>query len=166
MLRDYHLLLGLGLQASLTWCVLSFCKRDDAVFPCILRIMPSCVFNKKDPIVLGVEVVEGQARIGSPLCIPASAGRPEINLGRIESMEVNHKMIDEVKAGDSFAVKIRATNAEESAKLYGRHFDHNDELYSRITRESIDALKQYFRDEMDKDGWRLVLKLKSVFKIQ
>ena len=44
--------------------------RLDAVFPVVLRIMPTCVFNKKDPIVLGVEVVEGIARIGTPLCVP------------------------------------------------------------------------------------------------
>jgi translation initiation factor 5B len=30
-----------------------------AVFPCVLRIKKDCVFNKKDPIVVGVEVLEG-----------------------------------------------------------------------------------------------------------
>jgi translation initiation factor 5B len=34
-----------------------------AVFPCVLKIIPSCIFNKKDPIVLGVEVVEGIAKV-------------------------------------------------------------------------------------------------------
>lgn len=34
-----------------------------AVFPCVLKIMPACVFNKKDPIVVGVEVVEGIAKV-------------------------------------------------------------------------------------------------------
>ena len=38
--------------------------RFDAVFPCILSIMPAAVFNKKDPIVLGVDVVEGIAKVG------------------------------------------------------------------------------------------------------
>lgn len=37
--------------------------RLDAVFPCILKIMPTCIFNKKDPIVLGVEVMEGIAKV-------------------------------------------------------------------------------------------------------
>jgi translation initiation factor 5B len=40
------------------------------VFPCILSIYPNCIFNKKDPIVLGVKVEEGLCRMGTPLCIP------------------------------------------------------------------------------------------------
>ena len=35
----------------------------DAVFPCILRILPNCVFNKKDPIVVGVDIEEGIAKV-------------------------------------------------------------------------------------------------------
>lgn len=29
----------------------------------------------------------------------------------------------------------------QSAKMYGRHFDDKDELYSQISRQSIDVLK-------------------------
>ena len=35
----------------------------DAVFPCILRIIPQMVFNKKDPIIVGVDVEEGIAKV-------------------------------------------------------------------------------------------------------
>lgn len=35
----------------------------DAVFPCVLNILPAAVFNKKDPIVVGVDVVEGIAKV-------------------------------------------------------------------------------------------------------
>ncbi len=34
-----------------------------AIFPCILKILPTCIFMKKDPIVLGVEVQEGIAKV-------------------------------------------------------------------------------------------------------
>ena len=42
-----------------------------AVWPVVLRIKPDCVFNKKDPIVLGVQVVDGILKIGTPICVPA-----------------------------------------------------------------------------------------------
>lgn len=40
-----------------------------------------------------------------------------------------------------------------------------DELVSRISRESINVLKEHFRDELGKEDWRLVIKLKKVFGI-
>lgn len=40
-----------------------------------------------------------------------------------------------------------------------------DEITSKITRESINALKKFFRDEMTKPDWELVIRLKKVFKI-
>jgi len=134
----------------------------DAVFPCVLKIMPTCIFNKKDPIVLGVEVVEGIAKVGTPICVPTQGG---IDLGRIASMEKEHKAVDTAKRGDSIAMKIDATKPEEAARLYGRHFDHRDELVSKISRKSIDVLKSMFRDDLSRDDWKLVVKLKKTFNI-
>jgi len=34
-----------------------------------------------------------------------------------------------------------------------------------VTRESIDALKQHFRDEMTDNDWRTCIKLKKLFEI-
>lgn len=36
---------------------------EEAVFPCVMRIMPQCVFNKKDPIIVGVEILDGVAKV-------------------------------------------------------------------------------------------------------
>jgi len=36
---------------------------------------------------------------------------------------------------------------------------------SQVTRDSIDALKQHFRDEMSDADWRTCIKLKKVFDI-
>ena len=37
------------------------------MFPVQLKIVPQYIFNKRDPIVLGVEIEDGQLRIGAPL---------------------------------------------------------------------------------------------------
>ena len=36
----------------------------------------------------------------------------------------------------------------------------------QITRESIDILKETFREDMSKEDWLLIVKLKKEFKIQ
>ena len=42
-----------------------------AVFPCRLRILPNCIFNKRDPIVVGVIVDAGVVKPGTPLTVPS-----------------------------------------------------------------------------------------------
>ncbi|KAG2422261.1 hypothetical protein HYH02_015465, partial [Chlamydomonas schloesseri] len=117
--------------------------RFRAVFPVVMRILPTCVFNKKDPIVVGVDILEGIAKIGTPVAAITEAGNVE--LGRIAGMEINHKAVEKARAGDSVAMKIEGETTEEKARLYGRHFDHNHQLVSVISRESIDALKEFSR---------------------
>ena len=42
-----------------------------AVFPCKLKMLPTCIFNSRDPIVAGVSVEAGIIRTGTPLCVPS-----------------------------------------------------------------------------------------------
>ncbi|KAG7940967.1 hypothetical protein I3843_16G013800 [Carya illinoinensis] len=136
---------------------------DDAVFPCVLKILPNCIFNKKDPIVLGLDVLEGIAKVGTPICIPQ---RDFIDIGRIASIENNHKPVDIAKKGQKVAIKIVGTNPEEQQKMFGRHFELEDELVSHISRKSIDVLKANYRDDLSVEEWKLVVTLKRLFKIQ
>ncbi|XP_022727110.1 eukaryotic translation initiation factor 5B-like [Durio zibethinus] len=135
---------------------------DEAVFPCVLKILPNCIFNKKDPIVLGVDILEGIARVGTPICIPQ---REFIDIGRIASIENNHKPVGVAKRGQNVAIKIVGSNPEEQQKMYGRHFELDDELVSHISRRSIDVLKANYRDDLTLDEWKLVQRLKILFKI-
>lgn len=131
---------------------------DIAVFPCVLKILPNCVFNKKDPIILGVDVEEGVLKIGTPLVVPSEG---MLFVGKVSSIEKEHKEVDRAKKGTSVAVRIE----NESNVTYGRHFDHKHRLISRLTRQSIDALKENFREDLAKEDWQLVIKLKKVFDI-
>ena len=38
--------------------------------PCILKIIPEFIFNKRNQLVFGVTVVEGTLHLGTSLCIP------------------------------------------------------------------------------------------------
>jgi translation initiation factor 5B len=67
--------------------------------------------------------------------------------------------------------------------MFGRHFDENDFLMSKvkeekkkefnrififclkISRESIDVVKDHFRDDMQKSDWQLMIELKKIFNI-
>ena len=50
------------------------------------------------------------------------------------------QIVKKNQAGGGVAVKIEHA-VYQSAKMFGRHFDEKDELYSHITRQSIDVLK-------------------------
>ncbi|KIO28983.1 hypothetical protein M407DRAFT_174614 [Tulasnella calospora MUT 4182] len=143
-------------------------KRRDAapqaVWPCRLKII-AC-FAKRDPIILGVDIIDGSLRIGTPLCVvkpdPATGKKEIIRLGKITSLEINHKSMEIVKksqAGAGVAVKVEHA-VYESAKMFGRHFDDKDEVISQITRQSIDVLKESFRAEVASEEWLLIKQLK------
>jgi len=135
---------------------------DDAVFPCVLKILPNCIFNKRDPIVLGVQVVAGILKMQTPICVPQ---KDCISLGRIASIEKDHKVVDTARKGQEVAIKIQQT-ATGQEYMYDRHFDHSNELMSLLTRRSIDLLKENFKDALKKEDWQLVIKLKPIFGIQ
>lgn len=131
-----------------------------AVFPSIIKILPQHIFNQKDPIIMGVEVSEGILKVGTPLCVPALGG---LHIGKVTSIESNGREEETAKKGSSVAVKI--SNESNPNITYGRQFDAAHSLYSTLTRESIDALKENFKDKLDNEDWRLVVKLKKVFNI-
>ncbi|MGH0122132.1 UNVERIFIED_CONTAM: hypothetical protein FKN15_060556 [Acipenser sinensis] len=140
-------------------------KQDEfkhiAVFPCKIRILPQFIFNSRDPIVMGVNIEAGVLRQGTLLCVP-SKGFMEI--GIVTSIEINHKTVDSAKKGQEICIKVDPIPGE-SPKMFGRHFEATDIIVSKITRQSIDALKDWFRDEMTKSDWQLIMELKKTFEI-
>lgn len=155
-------------------------------------------------IVLGVDIIEGTLRIGTPLCVvkvdSETKKKTIIPIGKVyafffifislflmpswahiwsmdtwhsTSLEINHKVLQIVKkdqAGGGVAVKIECASYE-SVKHYGRHcefiftadwapellsnqknllntVDDTDEIFSLISRNSIDTLVQHFRSEV------------------
>ncbi|KAJ2507563.1 eukaryotic translation initiation factor 5B [Coemansia sp. RSA 2052] len=143
-----------------------------AVFPCIIKIGKGLVLNKSNPIVLGADIVEGHLLLGTPICVvkvnPETKLRKVVSLGKVTTIRVNDKPVNIVRRGDAnagFTIEIKGA-PYESSKVYGRHFDDSNVLYSRITRASIDVLKETFRADMTNDDWELVVKLKSTLGVE
>merc|ERR1712232_2943 len=137
-------------------------NRAEAVFPVIMRIDKQNVFRKKDPLIMGCDIVEGTLRLGTPICLP---DKEFLEIGRVAGIENNRKAVETAKKGASVCVKIEQNTAQTHI-TYGRHFDHSSMLYSAISRTSIDTLKEHFKDEMKKQDWELIIGMKKVFGIQ
>lgn len=135
---------------------------DTAVWPCRLKIL--AVFAKRSPIILGCEIAAGDLRLGTPLCVKHKDSGEIVNLGRVTSLEVNHKRLDTVtakSAGAGVAVRIECA-PHETARTYGRHFTDQDEVMSHISRQSIDTLKELFWDQVSIEQKKTIKYLKAV----
>lgn len=129
--------------------------KENTVFPCILKIIEANVFNKKNPLVMGVEIKEGMLHLGTQLIILPS----KTFIGKVVGIQVNKQDVMIGKQGQSVCVKI--DNQSNPNIMYGRQFDHKDLLYSNLTRESVDLLKQYFKKDISKEDVGLLVKLKK-----
>eukprot|EP01064_Diplonema_japonicum_P006060 TRINITY_DN1400_c1_g1_i1.p1 TRINITY_DN1400_c1_g1~~TRINITY_DN1400_c1_g1_i1.p1 ORF type:complete len:812 (+),score=355.71 TRINITY_DN1400_c1_g1_i1:57-2492(+) len=132
-----------------------------AVFPCKLKIVKD--IRGRDPIVLGVVVEEGQVRVGTPLFVwkEKDGKKTPLRIGKVLSMEKDHKSQTVVKKGpQEFAIKVNSEGI-----TFGRQLTLEDSLWSEITRDSIDALKVSFKEEVSKEEWGMIIKLKKKLNI-
>ncbi len=143
-----------------------------AVFPCICEVSsPEHVYCRGgggDPIIVGLLVKEGTLKRGTPLCVerrgqkdPTTGLQAYLDIGRISSIEKDRKPVDEAKAGQAVACKIDAV----TSILFGRQFDHTYPLYSRVSRKSIDAIKDFFKEDLSKEDWQLLIRLKKMYGV-
>jgi len=132
----------------------------DAIFPCALEIVKDAVFNRAAPIIIGVTVKAGFLKVGTPLAVPE---KDNIRIGVVESIELNKKSVTKVYPKDG-AVAIRIGGMPNI--MFGRHFDETNQICSWQTRKSIDALKEFFRNELTMEDWKLIKVLKEKYKIE
>lgn len=143
---------------------------DYAIFPCVLNTLQ--IINKRGPMIIGVDVIEGSLRIGTPICTvkndPVTKEKQVLLLGKVTSLEINHQAVNKVKRGQTAAgVAMRLEDPSGQQPIWGRHVDEKDTLYSLISRRSIDTLKDpAFRDQVPKSDWMLLRKLKATFGIE
>jgi translation initiation factor 5B len=136
-------------------------KGKDAIFPCILKTVQ--IIRANHPMILGVDVLGGVLKIGTPLCIPEKGN---LRIGKVQSIELNKKPLNEARnVTGSVAVKIQPVGADQESVQAGKNFEESNQITSWITRDSIDALKEYFMDQMTMDDWKIVKLLKTTYGI-
>ena len=133
-------------------------EKGEAIFPCELMVLKDHVYMKggNDDLLVGIKVRAGRLLKGTPLITDK-----KVSLGKVISIQKNHKEMDEAKLREEVCIRIKGDNNT----MYGRHFDYKDKIISEITRESIDELKRNFRDEMEKTDWKLIVNHMSILEI-
>jgi len=116
------------------------------VHPCILTVEPNCVFNKCDPIIVGVNILKGKCQVGVPIIAVADFPKnPKVigYVGTVTSIQHNHHDIPEATKGKKVAIKIEC---DAAVKLqFGRQLDESVTFMSRISPGSLDFLKDYVK---------------------
>ena len=119
------------------------------------------VFNDKNPIICGVKVKDGVLKIGCPISLPT---RNFIDIGKVVSIESNNKPLETAKVGDEVAIKIEPYS-QSAIFQYRKHFDHKDLLYSKISRQSLNLIKERYGKELTQEDLRLLVELKKIFRV-
>ena len=132
--------------------------KSKVVFPCALQILEKNVYNKKNPLIFGVKVKDGNIHLGTPIII----GETKLVIGRVTGIQLNNKEVEVGKKGTDVCIKVETEN---TGITYGRHFDHKCSLYSAISRDSINIIKEHFRDDITKDDAQLLMKIKSILGV-
>lgn len=63
-------------------------------------------------------------------------------IGSVSSIEKKEVPVECAKKGEEVCIKIDNTTGD-APKLIGRHFEVTDPLVTRISRDGLDALKEY-----------------------
>lgn len=138
------------------------CIESEIIFPVSLVIQPNNIFATRNPLILGVEINAGVAKIGTTLCVSRKKDGVWTTrvIGKITNMQRNHDDCDMVTQG-LVACKIEG----ESDITYGRHILKDDILYSMVTKRSIDALNSLKNFKMDERTIQLLSLLKEMFDL-
>ncbi|MEM1847462.1 MAG: translation initiation factor IF-2 [Acidilobaceae archaeon] len=125
---------------------------ESLVRPGKMRIIPGCVFRRSDPAIVGVEVLSGVIKPGSP--VMDSEGRP---LGKIMTIKDRDRSLQEARAGARVAVSV------QGKILIGRHVDEGDVMYTDVPLDHAKKLVLEFADMLSLDE---LMTLKEIAEVK
>ena len=135
--------------------------RQKIYFPAAIKVLPESIYNRSKPIIMGVKVTEGTLRKGTPLML--NAPKP-ICIGTVDGIRINDKEVDVAPTNAECSVLVKAP--ADWTPVAGKDFKAGDEFVTRMNREIIDLIKAHFRDELKKEDWSLIVRIKRILRIQ
>ena len=124
---------------------------EKLVLPAKIKILPGYVFRRSDPAIVGVEVLVGRIRRGTPLI--TANGR---KVGEIMQIQEHGKPIPYAEKGQAVAISIRGK------VIIGRHVKEGDELLADVPLEHISILLDEFGDELSEEEKELLVQLRKL----
>jgi translation initiation factor 5B len=101
------------------------------VRPCKLQVMKGYVFRQNNPAVVGVDVLAGTLKVGTPLM--KNDGKA---LTEVKSMQHDQENIEKAERNKQVAVSLPKVTV-------GRQINENDILYSAVPEEDFRKLKEH-----------------------
>lgn len=133
-------------------------------YPVELKLLKQFLFVKggNNNILAGFKVIEGSIVKGTEIIAINTKNPSEIHiLGKVLTMEKNHKDVETGNKMDELCIKLENPNH----LLYGKHFDDSYIFYSNITRPILELLKRDFKTDLSKTDWLLIAKMIKLTKI-
>ena len=124
---------------------------EKVVLPAKIKILPGYVFRRRDPIIVGVEVLEGRIRKGIPLM--KEDGR---RIGEIMQIQEHNQPISEATKGMAVAISIR------SKAIVGRQVKEGEILYSDVPLEDIRLIEERFSELLSDEEKELLRYIKKI----
>lgn len=126
-----------------------------AIFPCKFTPVQGEIFNRSNPLIIGVIVNAGILKPGCPIITGSG-----VYVGKITSIQKNRVNVNSAKKDESVAVNI------DTKISFGtdRTIDFHDVFYSKLSRESLDYMKQHFKPEIIANG-KLCMEIKKLQNI-
>jgi translation initiation factor 5B len=122
----------------------------DLVMPGKVKVLQGYVFRRSKPAIVGVEVLAGRIRAGSPLM--RSDGKL---IGRIEQIQDRGKPIPEATAGMKIAISI-------DKPTVGRHFDEGDILYVYLSERDELLLYEKLGENLRAEDKELIVEIARI----
>ena len=110
------------------------------VSPAIVKFMPGHVFRRSDPAIVGVEILKGKLRPGSPLM--HEDGKP---VGLVMAVQAEGKSVKEAERGAEVAVSIKGD------VLVGRQIREGDVLYTELPENDAKNFLTTYKSTLSPD---------------